>query len=96
MLTPNDVAEVYDTILCIPGMNDNVKINLKLSRKNVLLLSSSINRGLRLKKEEKPPYLLKNVPEEDIKELIDFSRECLEKAGLVDLSEKLDVLGQGG
>ncbi len=44
MLTTNDVAKVYDnyikvygTILSIPGMNETVKIDLKISRKNVLL-----------------------------------------------------------
>ena len=33
MLTTNDVAKVYDTILSIPGMNETVKIDLKMSRK---------------------------------------------------------------
>jgi hypothetical protein len=38
MLTANDVVKVYDTILTIPGMNDTIKIDIKMSRKNVLLL----------------------------------------------------------
>jgi hypothetical protein len=33
MLTTNDVAKVYDTILRIPGMNETVKIDLKVSRR---------------------------------------------------------------
>ena len=44
MLTTNDVAKVYDTILSIPGMNDTVKIDLRISRKNVLLLNHVIER----------------------------------------------------
>jgi hypothetical protein len=37
MLAVNDVVKVYDTILSIPGMNDTIKIDIKMSRKNVLL-----------------------------------------------------------
>jgi hypothetical protein len=39
MLSTDDVAKVYDTILSIPGMNEIVKIDLKITRKNVLLLN---------------------------------------------------------
>ncbi|PSL46529.1 hypothetical protein CLV51_103510 [Chitinophaga niastensis] len=35
MLSTSDVASVYDAILSIPGMDEIVKINLKISRKNV-------------------------------------------------------------
>jgi hypothetical protein len=51
MLTTNDVTNVYDTILSIPRMNDTVKIDLKISRKNVLLLHKVIERGLTLKQD---------------------------------------------
>ena len=69
MLTTNDVAKVYDTILSIPGMNETVKIDLKMSRKNVLLLNSVIERGLTAKDDDKSSNLLNNVPEESLKEL---------------------------
>ncbi|MEJ7678735.1 MAG: hypothetical protein WKG06_12930 [Segetibacter sp.] len=49
MLTTTDVAKVYDTILSIPGMNETVKIDMRISRKNVLLLNSVIKRGLSAK-----------------------------------------------
>jgi len=45
MLTTNDVAKVYDTILSPPGMNETVKIDLRISRRSVLLLNSVITRG---------------------------------------------------
>ena len=45
-MTTNDVARVYDTIMSIPGMNETVKIDMRISRKNVLLLNSVIERGL--------------------------------------------------
>lgn len=58
MLTTNDLAKVYDTILSIPGMNETVKIDMKISRKNVLLLNSVIKRGLNTKDDDKSTNLL--------------------------------------
>lgn len=90
MLTTNDVAKVYDTILSIPGMNETVKIDFKISRKNVLLLNSVIKRGLNGKDDDKSPNLLSSIPEETLKELRSLAEDCLTKAGLTELSEKLN------
>jgi len=95
MLTTNDVAKVYDTILSIPSMNETVKIDLKMSRKNVLLLNSVIERGLTAKDVDKSSNLLNNVPEDSLKELKALANDCLQKAGLIELSEKLNMLGNG-
>ena len=89
MLTTNDVAKVYDTIMSIPGMNETVKIDLRISRKNALLLNSVIERGLAVKEDEKSSNLLNTVPEETLRELREFGSDCLQKAGLTELSEKL-------
>jgi len=94
-MTTNDVAKVYDTILSIPGMNETVKIDLKISRKNVLLLNSVIERGLTVKDDDKSSSLLNSVSEESLKELKAFASDCLQKAGLIELSEKLNMLGNG-
>ena len=95
MLTTNDVAKVYDTILSIPGMNETVKIDLKMSRKNVLLLNSVIERGLAVKDDDKSSNILNNVPEDSLNELKSLANDCLQKAGLIELSEKLNMLGNG-
>lgn len=92
MLTTNDVAKVYDTIMSIPGMNETVKIDLRISRKNVLLLNSVIERGLAMMDDEKSSNLLKSIPEEAQKELRTLGSDCLQKAGLTSLSEKLSYL----
>jgi len=91
MLTATEVAKVYDTILSIPGMNETVKIDLRISRKNVLLLSSVIERGLSMDGEG-PSHLLSSVPQETLDELRVLGRDCLQKAGLTELSEKLSHL----
>jgi hypothetical protein len=64
MLTIDDVAKVYDTILSIPGMNEKVKIDLKVTRKNALLLNRIIQRGLSMDKEADAADLLDSVSEE--------------------------------
>ena len=46
MSTTNTIAKVFETVLSVPGMNDNIKIQLSIPRKNVLLLSKVIERGL--------------------------------------------------
>lgn len=92
MLTTNDVAKVYDTILSIPGMNETVKIDMRISRKNVLLLNSVIKRGLSSKDDDKSSGLLANIPQETLQELNAFADDCLTKAGLTELSEKLNSL----
>jgi len=93
MLTTNDVAKVYDTILSIPGMNETVKIYLRISRRSVLLLNSVITRGLTMKDaDDKSSNLLDSVPAETLQELSNLSAECLQKAGLIELSEKLNGL----
>ncbi len=92
MLTTTDVAKVYDTILSIPGMSETVKIDMKISRKNVLLLNSVIKRGLAAKDDDKSLNLLANIPSETLQELNAFADDCLTKAGLTELSEKLNSL----
>ncbi len=90
MLTTTDVARVFDTILSIPGMNETVKIDLRISRRNVLLLKSVIERGLTAKDaDDKSSNPLDIVPEDALQELTLLADDCLKKAGLTELCEKL-------
>ncbi|GIQ57854.1 hypothetical protein Flavo103_09900 [Flavobacterium collinsii] len=95
-MTTNDVAKVFDTVLSIPGMNEQVKIDLRISRKNVLLLNHVIERGLAIKEGDKPSVLLTSISEENRQELKLFGEKCLLKAGLIELSQKLDILNETG
>ena len=92
MMTASEFAMVYDTILSIPGMGDTVQIDLRISRKNVLILSSVIDRGLGVKGSEKENGILANVPSEALEELRKIADECLDKATLTELNEKLKSL----
>lgn len=94
MSEKNVAAMVFDTILSIPGMNEMVRMDLKISRKNVLLLSHLIEKGLLVEKEESS--LLGNITAEGFEELKNLSQECLQKAGLVELNDKLLSFSQPG
>lgn len=87
MSEKNYAAKVFDTVLSIPGMSEPVKIDLKISRKNVLLLSHFIETGLQLEKEE--GSLIGSIKDDELNELKNVSQECLQKAGLVELNQKL-------
>ena len=96
MLTTNDVAKVFDTILSIPGMNEVVKMDLKISRKNVLLLNHVLDRGLSSKGDDSASLLLGTIPKETLTELKHIGEEFLQKAGLIEFNEKLNGLGESG
>jgi len=55
------------------------------------LLSSVIEKGLSAKDDDKSG-LLEIVPKDSLKELAELATECLQKAGLTELSEKLKGL----
>jgi hypothetical protein len=89
MQTTSTIAKVFETILSIPGMNDNVKIQLTIPRKNVLLLSKVIERGLAGKDAIDDNNILAISPKETLEELNTLSEELLKKAGLIEMNEKL-------
>lgn len=72
-------------------MNEAVRIDLRISRKNVLLLTHVIEQGLNEKGEGKGS-MFASAPEEARQELRDLSSDFLQKAGLVELSEKLKAI----
>ncbi len=82
MLSPKDVAIVYETILSSPGMNDTVKIDLKMTRKNVLLLVGVIKAGFPAKEDGVT----------SLEEIKSFLTQLLTKTGLTETFEKLNSL----
>lgn len=93
MLPKTDVARIYETVLSIPGMNENVKVALTIPRKNILLLSKIIERGLSLKDaDDKSANVLDIVPKEMLEELKALPADLLNKAGLTEMNQKLQSL----
>ena len=92
MQTTSTIAKVFDTVLSIPGMNDNVKIQLTIPRKNVLLLSKVIERGISFKGFNEENSIIDIASKETFDELREVANELLTKAGLMEMNEKLNAL----
>ena len=84
-----ELFNVYQTLLITPGMNDLVKLDLKISRKLVLLLSQVVEKGVRVEDTG-----LNAVDKEASKELLEIIGDCLAKAGLTGLVERLKTFKQ--
>lgn len=93
MLSQTDLTKVYETLLSMPGMNEPVKIDMKLPRKQLLLLSSAIERGLAEIQRDEGPSLLGLAPAETRDELQKVRVELLQKGGLAEMAEKLQSFG---
>lgn len=92
MLNEKEVALLYETLLSAPGMNDMVKLDLRLPRKNVLLLAEVIEKGLQTKPDEALDGLVRAAGEGSQEALQQISSELLSKAGLSDMHNKLHTL----
>ena len=90
MASKNDVTVMaVDAILSTPGMNDQVKIDLKMSRRNVLLFNHLIKKGISEEQGENRSEFMLSMGAENLEEINAMAEECLSKAGLVETHEKL-------
>ena len=94
MLSKNETALIYETLLTSPGMSDEVKISIRITRKNVLLLSKIIEVGLSVKSEN--DGLLHIANGNSVEEVKTFSTELLSKAGLTETYQRLSTLQNKG
>jgi hypothetical protein len=90
-MNQNELSKVYGALLSSPGMSEQVKVDLKINRRAVLLLSQVIDRGLSVKGEDGHYGMIDAVSKEEIQELKKLSQDCLEKAGLTELSGNLSA-----
>ncbi len=88
-MTNKNLQLVYDTVLSGPGMNETVKIDLRPSRKLVLMLAQLVERGLTVKDGE---GIVEALPQENLDELKKLIDGCLEKSGLTELSKNLKAI----
>ena len=82
------MALVYETLLCAPGMAENVKLDMRVSRRTLLLLAAAVENQLSGK-----PGLADSVfgyfGKDTIEELERMISECLVKSELTELHGKL-------
>lgn len=84
-----EASLVFDTLLSSPGMSENVKIDLRLNRKTVLLLNRAVERGLKKDTGGDITDLVTTANKEALQDLQSVLTECLQKAGLTELNEKI-------
>lgn len=96
MLSKNDAQMVYETLLTSPGMNEEVKINLRIPRKSVLLLIKLIEAGLMSKGGNDNEGLFAVVDNNMFEEIKAVAMDILGKAGLTDTYNKLVALQTKG
>ena len=90
MIAKTDLAKLYETLLTIPGMNNRVKIDLKIPMRSALLLSKIIERGLLGKDlDDSSLQILDLLSPEMTNKLSEIPKVILEKAGLIEMNEKL-------
>jgi len=90
MLAKTEVAKIYETILSIPGMMEDIKVPFKTSRKNVLLLSKVIERGLNSPEtDDGSVSVLEILSTETREELSQIAAQLLNMAGLSEMNERL-------
>ena len=85
-------SKVFEMVLSSPGMSENCKIVLQISRQNVLLLSRLIEAGILNPKGNLEDEILSSLPEESAGEFKIIHEEILKKSGLTDFYEKLKSL----
>lgn len=84
--------KIYETVLSSPGMNEKCKINLLISRQNILILSRLIEAGLLSDKKPIDDEIISSLPKGYLEEFKGIHEEILKKADLTDFYEKLRLL----
>lgn len=88
------IQELYQTLLCSPGMSETVKVDVRLSRQTILLLSQIIDSGLKQNGNILQTDLFEVIGKSSVEELQEMVQHCLDKASLSALSQRLVQLQQ--
>ena len=84
-------SKIFETLLSSPGMQDQTKVTLKLSRQSILLLARLIESGLDTSKGN-ADELVSMVTPESKEELDGVVPELLKRSGLEQFYEKVKAL----
>jgi hypothetical protein len=90
MLTAKELTLLYETLLANSWMEEQVRIDLRLSRKGILALSKLIEIGLAEENRATDSLLQATLRETDIVSTI--PAELRKKANLTEMCEKLSAL----
>ena len=85
-------SKIFETVLSSPGMNEKCKINLMISRQNILLLSRLIEAGLLTDKNNFDDEIISALPVESVEEFKGIHEEILMKGNLTEFYQRLKLL----
>ena len=85
-------STIFQTILSSPGMSEKCKINLTISRQNILLLSRLIEAGLLSDKNSFEDEIIEALPAESFEEFKGIHEEILRKGNLTEFYNRLKAI----
>ena len=85
-------STIFETILSSPGMNEKCKINLVLSRQNIILLCRLIETGLLSGKDVFEDEIINVLSKESLEEMKAIHEEVLKRGNLVEFYQKLKLI----
>ena len=85
-------SKIFETVLSSPGMNEKCKINLMMSRQNILLLSRLIEAGLLTDKNPFDDEIIAALPKDSLEEFKSIHEEILRKGELTEFYDRLKLL----
>ena len=85
-------AKVFQTIFSSPGMSEKCKINLVVSRQNILLLSRLIEAGLLADKNRLDDEIIAALPDGSLEDFKVIHEEILRKGDLAEFYQHLRSL----
>lgn len=85
-------SKIFQTVLSSPGMNEKCKINLSVSRKNILLLGRLIEAGLLSEKNQFEDEIITSLKSDSKEEFKAIHQEILQKAELAEFYDRLKLL----
>lgn len=83
-MNAEEKKRVYDTLLSAPGMEDEVRVDIKIRRKHLLLFKHILGLHVLPQASE----LLKHVDPDFFSAMSELGDKFLEKAGLADFNAK--------
>ena len=90
MLTAKEVELLYETLLANSWMEQQVRVDVRLSRRNILALSKLIEIGLSEENRESDSLLEVTMRQADV--LAAIPADLRKKANLTEMYEKLSAL----
>ena len=85
-------SKIFETILSSPGMAQKCKINVVMSRQNILLLGRLIEAGVLTDQQSFNDEIISVLPKEFLDEFKIVHEEILKKSNLTEFYEKLKSL----